>query len=217
MKSDSDIKNDVDNELKWNPEIEPTDIASKVTGGAVTLSGFARNAYEKHLAEITAKRVAGVAAVANDLLVRPSGKDRRSDPEIARDVIEAVKLELPVSWEKIKSTVQEGHVVLEGTLEWQFMRERVEMTVRRLRGVIDVRSDIRVQPVIAGSEIKSRIEAAFKRNALVDSNLVKVEVVGTEVTLTGEVRSWAERDQASQAAWSAPGIMNVIDSLTIRT
>ncbi|HEV2702789.1 MAG TPA: BON domain-containing protein [Steroidobacteraceae bacterium] len=217
MKSDIDIKNDVDNELKWNPELDATDIATKATSGTVTLSGFAQNAYEKHVAEVTAKRVAGVAAVANDLAVRPIALDRRSDPEIARHVVETLKQELPVSWENIKTTVHEGRVVLEGTLEWQFMRERVENAVRRLRGVLDLRSHILVRPALTGSDVKTRIEAAFKRNALIDANHVRVDVHGTEVTLTGEVRSWAERDQASQAAWSAPGVMNVVDALSIRT
>jgi osmotically-inducible protein OsmY len=217
MKSDDDIKCDVDNELDWNPEIDSTDIATKANSGTVTLCGFARNFYEKHQAEVSVKRVAGVVAVANDLAVRPTDPDRLSDPELAREAVIALKMELPASWQHIKIMVHDGRVVLEGTLEWQFMRERAATAVRRLRGVLDVRNSIQVKPVLAAGNVKADIEAAFKRNAVVDADHVAVEVRGPEVTLRGEVRSWAERDQAYQTAWAAPGVMNVIDELTIRT
>ncbi len=217
MKSDSDLKRDVDNELKWNPELTATDIATTANGGAVTLSGFACNFYEKHQAEVTVKRVAGVVAVANDLAVRPKHADRLSDPELARAAVIALKAELPVSWQNIKIMVHEGRVVLEGTVEWHFLRERVVSAIRRLRGVLDVRNSIKVQPVIVATDIKGDIEEAFKRNAVIDSEHVEVEVQGPQVTLRGEVRSWSERDQAYKTAASAPGVANVVDELTIRT
>jgi osmotically-inducible protein OsmY len=217
MKSDDDIKCDVDNELNWNLEIDSTDIATKATSGTVTLSGFARSLYEKHLAEVSVKRVAGVVAVANDLAVAPPHSDRPSDPELAREAVIALKMELPVSWQNIKILVQDGRVVLEGTVEWQFSRERAVAAIRRLRGVLDVRNSIQVKPVLVAGDVRADIEAAFKRNAVIDANHVAVEVRGPEVTLRGEVRSWAERDQANQTAWSAPGVMNVVDELTIRT
>lgn len=217
MKSDSDLKRDVDNELRWDPEIDSTDIATKATSGTVTLSGFAASFYEKHHAEVAVKRVAGVVAVANDLAVRPKDAARLSDPELAREAVTALKMALPVSWQNIKIMVHEGRVVLEGSVEWEFMRERVVTAIRRLRGVVDVRDSIKLQPVIVASDIKADIEEAFRRNAVIDSNHVEVQVQGPHVTLRGEVRSWSERDQAYKTAISAPGVVNVVDELTIRT
>lgn len=217
MRSDTDIKRDVEAELKWNPEVDETDIATKVKDGTVTLFGFARNLYEKHQAEVSVKRVTGVAAVANDLQVRPVDANRATDPEIARDAVAALKLELPYSWDQIKPMVRSGQVVLEGTVEWQFVKERAETAIRRVHGVTEVRNSIRVQPKIAVQDIQARIEAAFKRNAQVDADHVAVRVSGSEVTLSGEVRSWAERDEAEHSAWSAPGVTKVVDELRVRT
>jgi osmotically-inducible protein OsmY len=217
MKSDDELKRDVDNELKWNPELNATDIATIAIGGAVTLSGVANNFYEKHLAEVTVKRVSGVTAVANDLEVRPPGMNRLSDPELAREAVVALKTALPVNWQNVKIMVHEGRVVLEGAVEWDFQRERVAAAIRPLRGVLDLRNAITVQPAIVACDIQADIEEAFKRNAVIDSDHVEVEVQGPQVTLRGEVRSWAERDQAYKAAASAPGIMHVVDELTIRT
>lgn len=217
MRSDTDIKRDVEAELKWNPEIDEIDIATKVKDGAVTLSGFARNLYEKHQAEVSVKRVTGVTAVANDLQVRPLDANKATDPQIARDAVAALKLELPYSWDQIKPMVRGGQVVLEGTVEWQFLKAQAESAIRRVHGVIEVRNSIRVQPKIAVHDIQSRIEAAFKRNAQVDADHVAVRVSGSEVTLSGEVRSWAERDEAEHSAWSAPGVTKVIDDLRVRT
>jgi osmotically-inducible protein OsmY len=217
MKTDDEIKHDVDNELQWNPELDATDIATKASNGAVTLSGYAGNFYEKHVAEVTVKRVAGVVAVANDLAVRPRSVDRVSDPEIAREAVIALKMALPVSWQSVKIMVHEGRIVLEGTVEWDFLRERAAAYIRHLRGVLDVRNSIVVQPSIVASDIKGDIEEAFKRNAIIDAKQVRVHVQGPQVTLTGEVRSWAERDQAYKTAASAPGVVNVVDEITIRT
>ncbi len=216
MKTDSELKSDVDEELKWNPELNATDIATQVISGAVTLSGFAQNFYEKHVAELTVKRVAGVIAVANDLTVRPRQIDRVSDPELARHAITALKMALPVDWPNITILVHDGHIVLEGTVGWDFLRERTVTAIRRLHGVLDVRDSIRVLPAISATDIKGDIQEAFRRNAIIDSEHVKVVVQGPEVVLRGEVRSWAESDQAYKTAASAPGVVNVVNELTIR-
>jgi osmotically-inducible protein OsmY len=217
MKSDSDLKRDVENELNWNPELNSTDIASKATDGTVTLSGTAQNFYEVHLAELTVKRVAGVVAVANDLAVRPKDSDRVSDPELAREAVIALKMALPTCWQNVQIMVHDGRVVLEGAVEWDFQRQRVAEAIRPLRGIRDIRNSITVQPAILACDIQADIEEAFKRNAVIDSDHVEVEVQGPQVTLRGEVRSWSERDQAYKTAASAPGVVNVVDELTIRT
>ena len=216
MKTDSVIKQDVDAELRWSPEVDETDIATKVSDGVVTLTGYARSYFEKHQAELSVKRVAGVTAVVNDLQVRPRGGTAPSDPEIARAALAALKAELPESWQAIRPTVHEGRIFLEGSVEWQFQRQRAETAMRRLRGVMDVRNSIQVAPRVAPADIRQGIEAAFKRNAQIDAERVTVETHGAEVTLRGEVRSWAERDQAQQAAWAAPGVVNVINEIRVR-
>lgn len=216
MKSESDIRRDVEAELKWSPDVDETDIAVKVKDGEVTLSGYARTYFEKHQAEIAVKRVKGVAAVANDIEVRWLA-GAPTDPEIARAAVSALKLELPWSWESIKTVVQQGRVKLDGSLEWHYQRERAEGAVRRLHGVVSVLNQIRIEPKIVPQDIKVRIEDAFRRIAQVDADRITVDAQGPEVTLRGEVRSWAERDQAQQTAWSAPGVVRVINELTVLT
>jgi osmotically-inducible protein OsmY len=216
MRTDSDIKRDVEAELKWAPDVCETDIAAKVTSGVVTLTGYAVSAHEKYRAEVAVKRVMGVTAVANDLAVRSPFDGMPTDPEIARDAVVALKLQLPFVWETIKPIVKEGHVVLEGTVEWHEQRERAEAAVRYLRGVLSVRNSISLKPRVAPVEIKQKIEDAFRRNAIIDAHKVAVDASGNEVTLRGEVRSWAERDQAQATAWAAPGVLTVKNEITVR-
>jgi osmotically-inducible protein OsmY len=216
MKPDSDIVLDVEAELQADPEIDATDIAVTARNGVVLLTGFVHGYNEKVEAERAAKRIAGAVGVANDIEVRLRDVDERPDPEIARDVIAALKRELPVSWERIKVTVDHGRVRLEGDLEWRYQREVAERAVRRIHGVTGINNLIRIRPVAPAVEVKRRIEEALLRSAEVDANRITVESVGGEVVLKGTVRSWAEREESERAAWKVPGVEKVDNQIVVR-
>lgn len=215
MRLDADIKRDVEDELRWDPTIDATDIGVSVHNGVVTLTGFVHSYPQKLDAERAAKRVAGVAGVANDIDVRLPVIDERPDPEIAREAVSELKTELPYSSENMKVTVKSGWVTLEGTVEWNFARERAESAVRRVRGVKGVTNSITLKPTVAPNEIRRKIEDAFRRSAEIDASRITVEADGGEVVLRGTVRSWAEREEAEHAAWAAPGVVKVDNRIRI--
>jgi len=215
MRSDIDIKRDVEAELRWNPDIDATDIAVSVKDGTVTLSGFVRSYAQKFEAEQTAKRVNGVAAVANDIEVRLPVFNQRPDPEIARDAVAEIQNNLPYSSDHVRVVVRDGWVTLEGSVEWNYQRERAEQVVRRVRGVKGVTNLIELQPRVPPVEVKHKIEEAFRRSAELDANRITVETEGGLVTLRGTVRSWAERQEAERVAWATPGVVRVNNLITI--
>jgi osmotically-inducible protein OsmY len=215
MRSDSDIKRDVEDELRWDPDVDATDIAVTVKSGIVTLAGFTRSYSDKLEAEAAAKRVAGVLGVANDLEVRLPNLDQRPDPEIARDAIAAIKNRVPVVAEQVKVLVRNGWITLEGGVEWDYQRSAIEGAVRRVKGLKGVTNTIRVEPRVPASEIKRKIEEAFHRSAEVDANRITIEAHEGEVKLRGAVRSWAERQEAERVAWSTPGVRRVENQITI--
>jgi len=176
----------------------------------------ARKTQDKYEAEAAAKRVAGVVGMANDIEVRLRNVDAKPDPEIAREAVAAIKSQLPYSWENIKVIVKDGWVHLEGEEEWQFQRDTAEKAVCRLRGVKGVSNLIKLKPRAQPSEIKRKIQEAFKRNAELDANRIVVEAKGSEVILKGTVRSWAELEEAERVAWSAPGVIKVENRIVVR-
>jgi osmotically-inducible protein OsmY len=215
MRSDSEVERDVKDELAWDPDLDATDIAVSVKKGVVTLTGFAKSYTDKYEAEAAAKRVAGVVAIANDIEVRLPSVDERPDPEIARDAVAAIKSQLPISSEKIKVVVKNGWITLEGQVEWQYQRSAAENAVRRIKGVKGVINSVQLKPHTEPSEIKRKIQEAFRRNAEVDANRIVVEADGGVVTLKGTVRSWIEREEAERAAWAAPGVTSVVDQIVV--
>lgn len=215
MNTDSDIKKDVENELRWNADIDASDIGVAVKDGVVTLAGFVRSYGQKWQAEQEVKRIAGVHAVANDIEVRLGPNAERPDPEIARDAVAALKLQLPYAAESIKTIVEKGYLKLEGNVEWNFQKQRAEAAVRRVKGVKGVTNLISLAPNASPLAVKEKIEAAFKRSAEVDANRITVEASGGEITLKGSVRSWAERQEAERVAYFAPGVTHVKNHITI--
>ena len=215
MRLDSDIRRDVEDELRWDPDIDATDVAVAVNNGVVALTGFVRSYSQRTQAERDAKRVAGVLGVANDIEVRLPVIDQRPDPDIARDAVSALKSELPYSSENIKVIAKDGKITLEGTVEWNYARERAESAVKRIRGVKGVTNSITLKPKVAPYEVRRKIEDAFRRSAEIDASRVTVEANGSEVILRGTVKSWAEREEAERAAWAAPGVTRVDNRVTI--
>ena len=215
MKTDIQIQADVQEELKWEPFLNASEIGVAVKNGIVTLSGRVDAYARKILAEKAAKRVAGVKAIAEDIQVGVSPVYRKTDTEIAEAVVNALKWHTAVEEEKIKIRVEDGVVRLEGEVEWDYQRINALKAIENLAGVRSVTNFIIVKPNLKATDIEQKISAAFIRNATIDAEKVMVEVVGTKVTLRGKVRSFAERDEAERAAWAAPGVMNVDNKLEI--
>ena len=213
--TDHELKQHVQNALDWEPSVDASDIGISVDASVVTLRGNVRSFAEKLNAEKTVLRVYGVQGVANDVMVRLSDSHARTDTEIAQAAVAALKWNTMVPAGRVTLSVSNGWLTIQGTLDWQYQKDAAARAVRDLTGVRGVSNEIVVTPHINTSDVQAKIEAAFRRSAEIDARRVKVAALDGKVVLSGNVRSWAERQEAERAAWAAPGVTQLEDRLTV--
>lgn len=216
MKTDEKIREDIFNELKWDPRVAEAEIGISVKDGVATLSGNVASFAQKFAADRAAERVSGVKAIAEELKVKLPTAYERSDTEVAHAAVNALKWNIEVPDTQLKVKVENGWLWLEGDVEWQFQKEAAESAVRYLSGMKGVSNLIRVKPTLVSSfEVSKKIKDALVRSARFDAEHIVVEAKDGKVTLRGTVRSYAERKDAERAAWSAPGVSQVDDKIAI--
>lgn len=215
MKTDVQLKKDVEAELEWDPAIDATRVGVAVRGGVVTLTGHLGTFAEKSAVERAAKRVAGVCGVAVELDVVLEPHHRMSDAEIAEAVQTAFKWHALIPEDRIHFTVEKGWVTLTGMVDWEHQRHNAEVAVRPLRGVLGVVNKIHIRPRDVPDYVAHRIHDALARYAADEATNIEVLVEGGTATLRGTVNSWQERDVVQHAAWSAAGIQRVVNELKI--
>ena len=213
--SDRILRQNVIDELDFDPSIDAASIGVAVDNGIVTLSGHVASYAERRTAEKAAQKVRGVRGVIEEIKVRFPGEALPRDEEIAHQAVQVLDWNTRVPKNAVQVKVQDGLVTLSGDLSWQYQKEEAESSLRRLHGIKGLMNIIAVKPVASAANVRSKIEAALKRNAKVEADQIQVSVKGDTVTLDGSVHAWHERNLAEIAAWSAPGVRSVVDHLTL--
>ncbi len=215
MSYDDDLRAEVNAELFWDPKVDNAAISVSADDGAITLRGTVGSLREKREAKKAAQRVYGVMSVDNQSQVRLLDDARRADADLRGDVLRALGLDSLVP-QSVDAKVDDGFVTLTGTVDWQFQRDEADYVASNIVGLLDVFNEIEINnPTPNAFDVKDSIKKALKRNAGIDGDGLSVTSSNGTVTINGNVRSWAEHDEAIDAAWAAPGVTSVRDRMTI--
>jgi len=217
MKTDAQLKRDVAAELEWDPSINAAHVGVAVTDGVVTLNGHLNTFAEKYAIERAVQRVEGVKAIAVELDVKLEPGHKRSDSEIATAVESALLWHALVPAERLQAKVEKGWVTLKGEVDWEYQRQNAEKAVRPLTGVVGISNLITLKPSVTPAKVADRIRDALARHAEREAKHIEVMVSGSAITLRGTVDSWAERNAAFGAAWSAPGVLSVVNEIKVQS
>ena len=215
MKTDMQLQRDVLDELQWEPTVHAAGIGVEVADGIVTLAGRVASYSEKWEAEKAVQRVAGVKAVAVDLEVDVSATGEHGDANVAHAAAQVLRWAMLDPHGRVKLLVEEGWIELTGELDWNFQRKAIAASLRHIAGVKGINDYLTLKIGVSQATVKVDIEGALKRRARDDAQSIRVGVKGAEVTLSGEVSSWAERDAAQHAAWGTAGVRSLIDNTTV--
>lgn len=215
MKSDIELQRDVMDEILWDPILHAAEIGVIVKQGVVTLVGSVKNYAEKIAAENAAKRVKEVNAVVMDVNIRMANESRRTDKDLTKAALNALKWSSFVPEDRIKLKIENGWITISGEVEWQFQKESATSAVEHLVGVRGVSNFIKVRPVLNTILVKDVIKKALERSADIDADKIDIKLSGGKILLTGKVRSWGERKEVERAVWATPGVIDVNDQLTI--
>lgn len=213
MKTDSQLQHDVIEELKWEPQVDHSQIGVAARDGVVTLTGFVPTYAQKIAAEKAARRVFGVRAVAQDIEVRFASDPKTSDSEIAQRILDIFGWDVVIPDRRLTVKVEHGWVTLGGHVDWNFEKAAAFRAASRIGGVKGISNFIEVESNASAHDVRDRIAAAFKRSSAIDSSAINIEVDGGTVKLSGRVKGWNERKVAENAAWSAPGVTRVEDEI----
>src|SRR5712691_11331104 len=215
MSFDTDLTADVSDELFWDPKVDNTAVAVSANDGKITLRGTVGSLREKREAQKAAQRVFGVISVDNQLQVKLMNDEKRGDAELRGDVLQALMLDSLIP-KTVDAKVEDGFVTLNGTANWQYQRDEAYFVASNIVGALDVFDEIDLEyPTPSAGNVKDSIKKALKRNAALDAEDLHVSTENGTVTLKGTVSSWAEHDEAIDAAWAAPGVTSVHDDLTV--
>jgi len=215
MKTDTQLRNDVQAELNWAPEVKSSDIGVIVKDGVVTLTGHLASYADKYAAERAVQRVHGVKAVAVELTVKLPFDNQRTDADIGLAAERALAWNVLVPDDKVQPMVEEGWLTLSGEVEWEYQRSAAENAVRDLMGVTGVSNLVKVKPKVSPADVEKKIHEALSRQAEREANRLAITVNGSQVTLRGTVHSWTERDAVQGAAWATPGVSVVVNDLLV--
>lgn len=213
--NDNTLRQNIIDELEFEPSIDAANIGVAVDAGVATLTGHVPTYMQKASVESIVRRVKGVKGIAEEIEVRPFSANLTADDEIAKRAVNTIKWNTVVPDDAVNVQVEKGWITLRGTVEWQYQKEAAGDALRALSGVLGVTNRIEVRPRVAVTDVKKRIEDALKRNAEVEAQKIKINVADGQVILEGHVDTWSERQAAERAAWAAPGVRSVVDHLRI--